>query len=72
MDGGDWWATVHPVAKSRTRLSDFTFFHLMSKDAEHLFMCLLAICIIGEIFIYFVHFKIGLFVFLLLNCKNSL
>ena len=29
MDGGAWWATVHGVAKSRTRLSDFTFtFHL--------------------------------------------
>ena len=28
MDGGAWWATVHGVAKSRTRLSDFTFtFH---------------------------------------------
>ena len=25
MDGGAWWATVHGVAKSRTRLSDFTF-----------------------------------------------
>ena len=24
-DGGAWWATVHGVAKSRTRLSDFTF-----------------------------------------------
>ena len=24
MDGGDWWATVHGVTKSRTRLSDFT------------------------------------------------
>ena len=24
MDGGAWWATVHAVAKSRTRLSDFT------------------------------------------------
>ena len=24
MDGGAWWATVHRVAKSRTRLSDFT------------------------------------------------
>ena len=24
MDGGDWWATVYGVAKSRTRLSDFT------------------------------------------------
>ena len=28
MDGGTWWAAVHGVAKSRTRLSDFTFtFH---------------------------------------------
>ena len=25
MDRGAWWATVHRVAKSRTRLSDFTF-----------------------------------------------
>ena len=24
MDGGAWWATVHGVAKSRTRLSNFT------------------------------------------------
>ena len=24
-DGGAWWATVHGVTKSRTRLSDFTF-----------------------------------------------
>ena len=25
MDGGAWYATVHGVVKSRTRLSDFTF-----------------------------------------------
>ena len=25
MDGGAWWAAVHGVAKSRIRLSDFTF-----------------------------------------------
>ena len=25
MDGGAWWATDHGVAKSRTRLSNFTF-----------------------------------------------
>ena len=24
MDGGAWWATVHGVTKSQTRLSDFT------------------------------------------------
>ena len=28
MDGGAWWAAVHGVAKSQTRLSDFPFtFH---------------------------------------------
>ena len=28
MDGGAWWAAVHGVAKSQTRLSDFTLtFH---------------------------------------------
>ena len=26
MDRGAWWATVHEVKKSRTRLSNFTFF----------------------------------------------
>ena len=30
MDGGAWWATVHGVAKSRTRLSDFTFTFFMA------------------------------------------
>ena len=34
MDGGTWWAAVHGVAKSWTRLSDFTFtshFHVLEK-----------------------------------------
>ena len=30
MDGGAWQAAVHGVAKSRTRLSDFTFTFLFS------------------------------------------
>ena len=35
MDGGGWWATVHGVAKSRTRLSDFTFiFHSHALEKE--------------------------------------
>ena len=28
MDRGAWWATVHRVAKSQTRLNDFTSLHL--------------------------------------------
>ena len=27
MDGGAWWATVHGIAKSQIRLSDFTSLH---------------------------------------------
>ena len=35
MDWGAWWASDHGVAKSRTRLSDFTFtshFHALEKE----------------------------------------
>ena len=35
MDGGAWWAAVHEVAKSWTRMSDFTFtfhFHALEKE----------------------------------------
>ena len=35
MDGGAWQAAVHGVAKSRTRLNDFTFtfhFHALEKE----------------------------------------
>ena len=35
MDRGAWWAAVHGVAESRTRLSDFTFtfqFHALEKE----------------------------------------
>ena len=35
MDRGAWWATVHGVAKSRTRLRDFTFtFHIHALEKE--------------------------------------
>ena len=35
MDGGAWWAAAHGVAKSRTRLSDFTFtFHFPALEKE--------------------------------------
>ena len=35
MDGGAWWAAVHGVAKSQTRLSNFPFtfhFHALEKE----------------------------------------
>ena len=31
MGGGNWWAAVHGVAKSRPRLTDFTFTHWRRK-----------------------------------------
>ena len=35
MDGGDWRAAVHGVAKSHIRLSDFTFtFHLHALEKK--------------------------------------
>ena len=35
MDRGAWWAAVHGVTKSRTRLRDFTFtFHLHALEKE--------------------------------------
>ena len=35
MDGGAWWAAVHGVAKSRTRLSEFPFtFHFNALEKE--------------------------------------
>ena len=36
MDGGGaWWAAVHGIAKSRTRLNNFTFtFHFYALEKE--------------------------------------
>ena len=35
MDGGAWWAAVHGVARSQTRLGDFPFaFHFHALERE--------------------------------------
>ena len=41
MDGGAWWATVHRFAKSRTRLSGFTFTFMFvcTQPFSHVQLC---------------------------------
>ena len=40
MDRGAWWAAFHGVAKSQTRLSDFTFtFHFHALEKEMALQC---------------------------------
>ena len=37
MDRGAWWAAVHGVTRSQTRLKDFTFtfhFHALEKEMQ--------------------------------------
>ena len=39
MDGEAWWATVHQVAKSRTRLSNFTFYTFTLLTINVFYIC---------------------------------
>ena len=52
MDRGAWWAAVHEVTKSRTRLSNFTFtfyLHALEKEmATHSSVLAWRIPVMGE------------------------
>ena len=56
MDGGAWWATVHGVAKSRTRLSDFTllyFFYLYAYILyQSKYSLILCVCVCVCVYVF--------------------
>ena len=53
MDGGAWWAVVHGVTKSRTRLSNFPFtfyFYALEKEmATHSSVLAWSMSVIGSL-----------------------
>uniref|UniRef100_A0A4W2D3K7 Cytochrome c oxidase assembly protein COX16 homolog, mitochondrial n=1 Tax=Bos indicus x Bos taurus TaxID=30522 RepID=A0A4W2D3K7_BOBOX len=50
MDRGAWWATVHQVAKSRTRLSEFTSLSSLLSFHFKVFLYVIRLLIVGGSF----------------------
>ena len=40
VEGGAWWATVHGISKSQTRLNDFTFTYSVNKYIKKVMLML--------------------------------